>query len=117
MNANTWAMLCYLGGLVGYLGNGLGSIVAPLILWIIKKDELPEVNEHGKEALNFNISIHIYALAIVLFMICTFGVGAIIGIPLLIVLGIFHLVCTIRAAMSANRGEMYRYPLSIRLVS
>ena len=117
MNANTWAMLCHLGGLVGYLGNGLGSIVVPLILWIIKKDELPEVNEHGKEALNFNLSIHIYGFAVLIFMFGTFGIGAVIGIPLLIALGIFHLVCTIRGAISANRGEPYRYPLTIRMVS
>ena len=63
MNNNTWAMTAHLLGLIGYLGNGIGSVIAPLILWLVKKDSLPVVDRHGKEALNFNISVLIYGMA------------------------------------------------------
>jgi uncharacterized Tic20 family protein len=116
MNNNTWAMACHLLGLAGYFGNGIGSIVAPLILWLVKKDELPIVDRHGKEALNFNISVTLYALALVLIMFVTLGVGALIAIPALIVLGLFHLIATIIAAIKANQGEDFRYPLTLRLI-
>ena len=67
-------------------------------------------------ALNFNISVAIYALALVLLMIVTFGIGALIAVPGLIALGIFHLVFAIIAAIKANAGIFYRYPLTLRLV-
>ena len=109
-------MLCHLGGLTGYVANGLGSIVVPLIVWIIKKDEIPEVDRHGKEALNFNISIVIYALALGVVTFVTFGIAAIVTIPLMLALVIFHFVCVIVAAIKANNGEEYQYPLCLRLV-
>lgn len=112
MKPNTWAMLCHLSGLTGYLGNGLGSIVAPLILWLIKKDEMPMVDYHGKEALNFNISVGIYYVVLGTFAFITFG----LGIPLLLLLALFHIICVIQATIKANDGEAYRYPFCIRLV-
>ena len=109
-------MICHLGGLTGYLGNGLGSIIVPLIVWIIKKDEIPEVDRHGKEALNFNISIAIYGLVLGVLTFVTFGIAAFLTIPLMLALAIFHLVCVVLAAIKANNGEEYRYPLCLRLV-
>ena len=61
-DARMWAMFCHLAGLVGYLIPLIGNIVAPLIIWQIKKDELPFVDEQGKEAVNFQISMSLYAL-------------------------------------------------------
>lgn len=112
MTPNTWAMLCHLGGLTGYLGNGFGSIVVPLVLWLIKKDEMPMVDYHGKEALNFNISIAIYSVFLGIFAFITLG----LGIPLLLLLVLFHIICVIQATIKANGGEPYRYPFCIRLV-
>ena len=89
MQSNTWAMICHLSGLVGYLGNGLGSIIAPLVVWLVKKDELPEVNDHGKEALNFNISVAIYGLILFVATIFTVGIGAILTLPLGFALVVF----------------------------
>ena len=109
-------MLCHLCGLIGYFGNGLGSIIGPLVVWIIKKDTIPAVDRHGKEALNFNISIGIYYLALLAFTFATFGIGAILSVPLFLALAIFHLVCVILAATKANNGEEYRYPLCLRLL-
>ncbi|MEZ6091617.1 MAG: DUF4870 domain-containing protein [Pirellulaceae bacterium] len=116
MNPNTIAMACHLCGLLGYLGNGFGSIVGPLIIWILKKDEFEAVDEHGKEALNFNISVVLYGAILFAFAFVTFGIGLLIVIPLGIALAVFHIICTIIAAMKANEGRMYRYPLCLRLV-
>ena len=116
MQPNTWAMICHLSGLTGYLANGFGSIIAPLILWLIKKDEVPAVDQHGKEALNFNISIAIYLAVLSLVTIVTFGIGLLLTGPLMVGVAIFHFVCVVVAAIKANNGEFFRYPLCLRLV-
>ncbi|QDS90795.1 hypothetical protein EC9_50120 [Rosistilla ulvae] len=116
MNANTIAMACHLCGLLGYLANGLGSIFGPLIVWILKKDEMPFVDAHGKEALNFNISVMLYGIALVVVTFLTFGFGMFLTVPLGLGLVVFHVYFAIRAALAANEGEMYRYPFTLRLL-
>ena len=99
----TMAMLAHLLSIfVGF--------IAPLIIWLLKKDESSFVDRHGKEALNFQISVAIYCL------ISTFLTIVIIGIFLLIAVLILNFVFIIVAAVKANKGEEYSYPLSIRLV-
>ena len=105
-----WAMFCHLASLAGYVGIPFANIIGPLIVWQIKKSESPLVDDQGKEALNFQISMTIYVL-VGLVSIC---IG--IGIVVLPVLGILGLVFTIIAAIKANQGEMYRYPLTIRFI-
>jgi uncharacterized protein len=112
---NTWPMLCHLSSLTGYLGNGVGSFVGPLIVWIYKKDTMPDVNAHGKEALNFNISMLIYGVCLGVFTFLTLGLGALIAVPLVLAMVVFHIVCTVMATLKASNGEFFRYPLSIRL--
>ena len=105
----TWAMGCHLIALAGFV-IPFGNIIGPLVFWLIKKDESEFVNDQGKESLNFQISVTIYAIVagiLVLF---------IIGILLLIAVGIFALVMIIVAALKANSGEKYRYPLCLRFV-
>ena len=58
----TWGIFCHLGALSMYLGVPLGNILVPLIIWLIKKDDLPLVDEHGKQSLNFQISLMLYAV-------------------------------------------------------
>ncbi|MCK4299896.1 MAG: DUF4870 domain-containing protein [Planctomycetes bacterium] len=90
------------------------GFVGPLIIWLMKKDESDLVNDQGKEALNFGISISIcYSIAVVLTMTI---VLAVIGIPLGLAVLIFAIVNIISAAMAANKGERFRYPLCIRLI-
>ena len=102
-------MLCHLGALAGYV-IPFGNIIAPLIIWLVKKEESELVDRHGKESLNFQISIAIYcAIAFLLVFI-------VIGIPLLFALGIFNLVMIIVAAVKTNSGEDFRYPLCIRFI-
>jgi uncharacterized Tic20 family protein len=110
---NTWAMLAHLATFSAYI-TGAGLVVGPLVVWLIKKDEFEFVDDHGKEAVNFNISILIYALVGVLFALTV--IGLIIAIPLWIALFVGHLVFTIIAAVTANQGRRYRYPLTIRLI-
>lgn len=112
MNANTWAMLCHLAGLLGYVVPALGSVLGPLVVWIVKKDEISSVDEHGKEALNFNLSILIYSAILTVAVIPTFG----LIFPMFGVLVIFHIVCIATAALRANQGQPYRYPLTLRIL-
>lgn len=104
-----WGMLCHLSTFAGYLVP-FGNILGPLVIWLIKKDEYAFVDDQGKEALNFQISITIYGLVSGILIL------ALIGIPLLIAVVIFSVVMTVIAAMKANGGEYYRYPLTIRFV-
>ena len=104
-----WAMLAHLSALSGFV-IPFGNIVGPLVIWLIKRDEMSFVSDQGKEALNFNISMTIYM------MVAGVLIFVLIGIPLMIVLGIAWLVLTILAAVKANEGVAYRYPLTLRLV-
>ena len=110
-----WAMFTHLSALFG-LVIPFGSIIGPLVMWLVKKDTMPFVNDQGKEALNFNITVAIAAVILVLISLMTFGIGLIIAIPLWIIIGIGWLVFTIIAAIKANEGVSYRYPFTLRLV-
>ena len=105
-----WAMLCHIATLAGFVFP-LGNIIGPLVIWLIKKDEFPLVADQGKEAMNFQISMTLYILVSVILII------VVIGIPVLIALGIFDLIVTIVAAVKANEGIKFRYPLTIRFIS
>lgn len=106
---NMWGMLCHASALVGFI-IPLGNVIGPLIIWLMKKAEYPLVDDQGKEALNFQISMTIYYLVAALLII------VVIGIALLVMLGVFSLIMTIIAMIKANSGERYRYPMTIRLV-
>ena len=105
-----WAMICHLSALAGFL-IPFGNIFGPLIVWLIKRGEMPLVDRHGKEALNFQITV---AIAIA---ICIPLMFILIGIPLMFIVGIGALVLTIMAAVKVSNGNFdYRYPLTIRLL-
>ncbi|TVQ09359.1 MAG: DUF4870 domain-containing protein [Leptolyngbya sp. DLM2.Bin27] len=104
-----WAMLSHISALSGFI-IPFGSILGPLIIWLIKRDEMLFVNDQAKEALNFNISMTIYAL------VAGVLVFVAIGLVLLPVVLIAWLVLAILAAVKANEGVAYRYPLTLRLV-
>jgi len=95
-------MLCHLLGLLSFIG--------PLIIWLLKKDESKFIDDNGKEALNFQITI---ALAYVVSMFLMFVV---IGILLMPVVMILWFVFTIIGAVKTSEGKSYRYPLTIRLL-
>ncbi len=104
-----WAMFAHLSALAG-LVVPFGNILGPLIIWLIKKDTMPLVNDQGKEALNFNITVAIAAV------VCWVLVFVLIGFLLLPALVICWLVFVILATVRANEGSYYRYPFTLRLV-
>ena len=108
--ARRWAMLCHLSALVGLLGNGIGFLLGPLVVWLIKKDSDPFVDDQGKEALNFQITMF---LGVIIGIVMSFFL---IGIPLLIALAVMAILFPIVAAIRANEGQLYRYPLTIRFI-
>jgi uncharacterized Tic20 family protein len=110
-----WGMACHLTALCMYIGIPFGNILGPLVVWLIKKNDSPFIDDQGKESLNFQISMTLYSILPILF--CITIIGLFVGIPLLIVLGIVHLVFTIIGAVRASNGEQYRYPLTIRFVN
>jgi len=86
-DAKMWAMICHLSGLAGYLiPIPFIAIIAPLVVWQMKKQEFEFVDDQGKEAVNFHITM------------------------------LFSVVMAIVAAIKANSGERYRYPLTLRLI-
>lgn len=110
-DAKTWAMFCHLAGLARFVVPvPFGGIVAPLIIWQIKKDEHPFVDYNGKEAVNFQISVAIYLLVAILL------VFVVIGVVLLPAVVVFNIVFLIIAAVKANNGDHYEYPLTIRFI-
>jgi uncharacterized Tic20 family protein len=116
-----WAMFAHLSSLLGGLltsgwAFSAGFFIGPLIIWLMKKETMPFVDDQGKEALNFAITVSIICVALMIMTIMTFGLGALLTIPLLMAIGITSLVFVIIAAVKANEGVRYRYPVSIRLV-
>ncbi len=105
-----WAMLTHISTFAAFVFP-VGNIIAPLIIWLIKKDEFPLVDDQGKEVLNFQISMTIYIIASVVL------VFFVIGIPVLIGLVIFDFIITIIGAVKANDGIKYRYPITIRFLN
>ena len=106
----TFAMLTHLAALSGFIGIPFGNILGPLIIWLIKKDTMPFVNEQGKESMNFQITVMIAVI------VCIPLMFVLIGLLLLPVVGIAALVLTIIGAVKANNGENYVYPFAIRLI-
>lgn len=117
-----WSVLAHLSPLLAWaVGGWLINLLGPLVIWLIKRDVAPFAGEAAREALNFQISISIYAVAALVvtgaIALATFGLGLLIVIPVLVIAGIFAVVLSLVAAVRVSRGEQYRYPLTLRLVS
>jgi uncharacterized Tic20 family protein len=106
----TWAMLIHFTQFAGHVAP-LAGLVVPIVLWQIKKNELPGVDAHGRNVANWILSELIYAVVSVL--LCF----VVVGVPLLIALGILSIVFPIIGGVKAAGGEAWRYPLSIQFFS
>ncbi len=100
--ARDMAMLCHLLGIVGFF--------APLVIWLNEKERHKFVNEHGRAAMNYQISIIIYYVAS--WMLCFI----IVGIFMLIALVIMHIIFVIMGTVKASKGKLWRYPIAIRFL-
>ena len=110
-DVRTWNVLCHASALLGLFLHFLGHLLGPLIVWLVKRGDSPEIDAHGRESLNFQLSMLIYdAIAAILCLV-------LIGIPILIALWIMNTVCVIIASIRASEGKFYRYPITIRFLS
>lgn len=129
-----WAALAHLAALILALCTswfaGIAGMLAAGLVFLLKRDESGFIAAHAREALNFNLSMFIYAcvagaLGVVLVgaTVLTLGLGAVLTLPagLLLAMAYFAvfvlwLVCSVIATVRAWNGEAYRYPLTLRLV-
>ena len=101
-----WSMLCHLSAFAGFFFP-FGGIIGPLICWLTRKDESAWIDIHGKNSLNFQLSILLYiTLTIPLCFI-------LVGIPIVVVFAMLKVICVIIASIKAPQGEIFRYPLAI----
>lgn len=108
-NARTWAVVCHLSAFAGLIVP-FGNIIAPLVVWLLKRHDDPEIELHGKESVNFQISMTIYTLVALLLIF------VLIGFILAPLLALLNIILVVIASIKASNGEGYRYPLTIRLV-
>jgi uncharacterized Tic20 family protein len=102
-----WAMLAHLLSLSGYF-IPFGNVVAPLVVWMVKRDSSKFVDYHGKESLNFQINVLLYILVSIPLVFC------VVGIFTMIAAGVYGLVMAIIAGVNAYSGQWYRYPFTLR---
>lgn len=105
-----WAMFAHLSALLVY-PTLIGGIVGPLVIWLMRKDDMSFAADQAKETLNFQITVYLTGLVCcILFLI-------LIGFVLFGLLVVAHVVLTIMAAVKASEGVAYRYPFNLRLIS
>ena len=108
--ARKWAMICHLSALIGLLGNGIGFVLGPLVIWLVKREDHPFVDEQGKEAVNFQITMFLALFVCIPLML------VVIGFILAVIIAFLMIIFPIIGAIKASDGESYRYPLSLRLI-
>jgi uncharacterized protein len=104
-----WGMFAHLSALLGFV-IPFGNVIGPLVIWLVKKDTMPFVDDQAKESLNFQITVTIAAIISMVLMV------VLIGFALLVVVGLVALVLTVIAGVKANEGIAYRYPFALRLI-
>jgi hypothetical protein len=110
VNVRTWAALCHASALLGVFLHFPGHIFGPLIVWLLKRGDSPEIDAHGKEALNFQISMLIYNIVSAVFCLI------LIGFVFLAILWVLNAILVIIASIQASEGKFYRYPITIRFM-
>ena len=125
----TWSMLCHLAALAGFIFP-IGNVVGPLLVWQIKKNELPEIDVHGKASVNFQLTVLIVNIILVFILAAIYGTGygffwrspfyifgGAFGFGIILaVINLLSWVLAIVAGLRANNGELYRYPFLIRFI-
>jgi len=109
-NVRTWCAFIHASALLGVFVHFPGHLLPPLILWLIKRDEAPELDAHGKEAVNFQISMLIYNAVAAVFCL------VLVGFVFLAILWLLNAIFVIIAAIQASDGKFYRYPMTIRFI-
>ena len=122
-NARTWATICHLSGLLMLLGVPIGNILGPLVIWLAKRREYEFVDDQGKEALNFQITFILCAIAFfLLIFLMIFSANRYLSevfFPaMLVMMGLItlNIGLVIMAAIKSNDGILYRYPFALRII-
>ncbi len=105
-----WALFAHIAAFGAFVVPVAGSIVGPLIIWTLKKDEMPFLDFHGRESLNFQISMMIYM--VISFILCI----VLIGFFFLWLVPVIDFIFVVIAAIKASDGQYYRYPFTIRFL-
>ena len=108
-DARRWAAIAHASAFVGLLGIPFGHVLGPLVVWLVKREDHPLIEECGREALNFQVTMTIALLVTIALMF------VIIGFFLMPVVIIADIVLTIVATVAALDGRTYRYPFTLRL--
>jgi uncharacterized Tic20 family protein len=114
--ARYWAIAAHATALIGGFMGGIPAFLGPLIVWLVRKDEDAWSAGHGRNALNFNLSILAYGLGLLVISLVTFGIGLLIAIPGWILLALGWFALTVVGAIKAANDQPWRYPLTIRFV-
>src|SRR3954454_18514347 len=109
-NVRTWIILSHASALLGVFLHFPGHLLGPLIVWLAKRADSPEIDAHGKESLNFQISMLIYNVVAAVFCL------VLIGFFFLAALWVLNAVFVIVAAIQASEGKFFRYPMTIRFI-
>ena len=104
---NTWAMILHFSIFSGFI-IPMAGLIAPIIIWQIKKSEMPGIDAHGKVVTNWIISSIIYGIVSIILS------AVVIGIPLLLLLGVLTIIFPIIGGIKANNGEVWEYPITIK---
>lgn len=119
-SSRAWEVFCHLSALISWIGVPFGNLIGPLVVWLIKRGESASVDRHGKESLNFQLSMTLYAFAAgILALGLLITIIGILLLPLLLPVLLFpliNLVLVIIAAIKASNGEEFHYPLTIRFL-
>jgi uncharacterized protein len=124
----TWAMMCHLSALIAYIFP-FGNLIVTLTLWLIKREDSPFVDDQGKEALNFQLSLMLYFMGAAIINMIFLGLGfashrmimpmmglSLIGLPLFAAIIVFAFAMIMVAVIKTNSGEKFRYPFIIRFI-
>lgn len=116
-DARNLAMLAHLLTLLGWMVGGWGTFLPPLLIWLIKKDAHPLLEDQCKESLNFQITILIIVVAAGVLTFATCGAGVVVAVPVIFAAVVYQIVAVILASLATRRGAYYRYPICIRLIT
>ncbi|GGM10244.1 DUF4870 domain-containing protein [Pseudomonas asuensis] len=108
--ARRWAMLCHYSAFLWFVAPMIGNVIGPLVIWQFKRETDPFIDDQGKEALNFQLTITVATL------LCWLLAWVLIGFPLMVLVGVWGFVLTVIAGLKANKGRPYRYPFCWRPV-
>jgi len=108
-NRTAWVVALHLSALLGYLVP-MGHVLAPFAVWLARRDSIPDLEAHGRRAMNFQLSVTIYILAALLLSFL------LVGLLMLFAVVVLHFSAVVGAALQAQRGRPARYPLSLKFI-